>query len=1195
MKKLHLFKWLFTLVVLGSYISVSAQTENDKEISKTLFITANTGFNKNSASKEVLNAITKASQDATNASFLLVGNLTPKGGFPQRGEEKKRDEVKKYLTEELLNPLKDFNGKLILGPGVNEWNKTGHENIDDMESFLQDNSNSDFWPNDGCASKSKTLNDDVELVMVDSQWFLEDWDNHPYINNKCEIKTRSQFFAEFKDDIKDAQGKTVIVVVHHPIMSNTKQGFFGKMGGFGSQAFYGAKRQELAGRLETLASQFEDVIFVSGNDENLQYLKDDAIPQIISGTGLKKTKNTRKPDEGHFASSEVGYAKLIVYKDGSSKVEFFKVANQDSEKIGENIIKRQRISIDEVTYHTKDEFGDTYKASVYTDKETDKSKLYKWFWGDHYRDVYQKKIEVPVLWIDTIAGNPKGMREGGGHQSRSVRIKGDDEHEYTLREVKKSALRFIQSFIKDHYIYNYMNETLAEDLVQDFYTTAHPFAPFAVGDMFTAVDINYSQPDIYYLPKQKNLGIYNEDYGDKLYMLEAHAGDENKDFERFGNADDILSTSDMLLEIREGRTKVKIDEDVFIRARLMDMLFGDWDRHSDQWRWAEFEQEDGSKLYKSIPRDRDQDFPKYDGIAIKLLKLGITDLRPMQSYGPDVKNVKWLNRDGSHLDKALINKANWKDWKNQAEFIQNNLTDQTIDKAFASLPKDTQDETIAQIKKDLKLRRDNLIDITKRYYTYLKKYETLIGSEDDDEFLITRKPDGVTQIQITNEDGKLVFDNEYLKDETNEIWIYGLDGEDTFKIEGEGDHYIRLNILGGENNDIYDFANTRKTKIYDYKSKKNTIKNARKTWLVDSYDVNTYDPEKKKINENVVLPSIAFNPDAGFQIGVRDTYTKYGLTNNPYSSQHTFDARYYSATTGFSFDYSGEFAHFFYNWNFGLDARFTSANYAINYFGAGNRTTYNEDDVTMDYNRVKIGQWSVAPSLIWRDKIGYKFYVKPSIESYDVKYNDNQVTGLEFNANDPVFNNQLYAGAEVGFQFKNKPGQLAFIRRGMEFGIVGGYKTNIDDNDNKFGYIEPTISFDYPLHESGLAVLATKIQGKAIIGDDYEFYHGATIGGNTSLRGFRYQRFNGKYSFFQSSDLRVGVAKFRTNFIPLRLGVTAGFDYGRVWEENDDSDRWHNSYGGSVFLNGFQAFTGNLGFYHSKDGNRIVFTLGFKY
>ncbi|SHI73082.1 hypothetical protein SAMN04488096_10417 [Mesonia phycicola] len=1192
MKKLLSLSSIFVLICLFS--SSVAIAQKHKEVSKTIFFTSNTGFQEKSKSREVLSAISKASQTAENASVLLIGNLTPKDGFAQRDQKNRRAEIKKYLREELLNPLKDFNGNLIFGPGYNEWNKEGHENIDDLESFLQDNSNSDFWPDDGCATENESLSDEVELIMVDSQWFLEDWDKHPYINNKCDIKTREQFFVEFKDDIKDAQGKTVIVAVHHPVLSFSKLGFFDKMGGFTSQSFYSKKRQELAGRMETLANQFEDVIFISGSDKNLQFIEDDGLPQIISGTSVSKTHKVKDDEDLRFSSLKVGYTKLTVFKDGSSKAEFYSVENSNSEKIGEQFIKRERISKDEVSYHSKSEFGKTYKASVYKKEETDKSGIYKTFWGDHYRDVYSKKIEVPVLFIDTLPGNPKAISEGGGNQSRSLRIKGDDDHEYTLREVEKSALRFIQSFIKDHYVRDYMQKTIAEDLVQDFYTTAHPYAPFAVNDILDAVNIFHANPKIYYLPKQKNIGIFNEDYGDKLYMLEEHVGDENKSFKDFGDADDILSTADMYLEVQESKD-IQIDEPLFIRARLMDMLMGDWDRHSDQWRWAEFEQENGKKIYKVIPRDRDQVFSKYDGLAVDLFKLGVPLFRPMQTFGPDIKSVKWLNLAGYPLDKAFINGATWEEWKTQAEYIQNNLTEAKIDAAFAALPTDVQDESIEQIVKDLKARKNNLVDIAKRYYLYQKKFETVIGTEDDDQFIITRKKQGVTQIQMYNEDNELVFDEVYKKDETNQIWIYGLDGDDEFKIEGDGDHYIKLKVIGGEENDIYNFKNKRNAKLYDYKSKKNTIVEAGKKWLVDSYEINNYNPDKKLSNQNVVLPSIAFDQDAGFQIGVNDTYTTYGLANNPFATQHTFDARYHAATKGFSFNYYGEFAHIFKDLNLGIDAKFTSPTYAMNFFGYGNQTTYYEDNVTMDYNRVGVSQWSIAPSLIWRQELGYSAYFKPSIESYKVEYEANQTTGEFFNSDNDLFDNQTYAGAEIGLQFKNKPGQISFIRRGMEYKLVGGYKTNINGNDNKFGYIKPTISLDYPLHPSGVAVIATKIEGEAILGDNYEFYHGATIGGNNSLRGYRNERFNGKYSYYQTTDLRVGITKFRTNFIPIRLGVTAGFDYGRVWLDNDNSEKWHNSYGGSVFVNGFQAFTGNLGFYHSEDGNRVIFTLGFKF
>ena len=128
-----------------------------------------------------------------------------------------------------------------------------------------------------------------------------------------------------------------------------------------------------------------------------------------------------------------------------------------------------------------------------------------------------------------------------------------------------------------------------------------------------------------------------------------------------------------------------------------------------------------------------------------------------------------------------------------------------------------------------------------------------------------------------------------------------------------------------------------------------------------------------------------------------------------------------------------------------------------------------------------------------------------------------------------------------------------------------------------------------------MAVLATKVGAHMNFGGDYEFYHGATLGGNQSLRGFRNERFNGETAFYQSTDLRVGLSEIKTNFIPLRIGVSAGFDYGRVWVDNDNSQQWHNSYGGSVFINGFKALTANVGYYMSDETNRLVFTLGFAF
>ncbi|WP_194851984.1 ShlB/FhaC/HecB family hemolysin secretion/activation protein [Nonlabens antarcticus] len=1182
----------FTLLVTLMFVSVKSNAQEKKEISKSVYITSNIGERKNSKSDEILKIIVEQSKKDNKAVFLSVGNNTSPNGYPKKDQKRAAEE--RLLTSSLLDPLKDFNGEVILVPGKNEWNSGGQNNLDDLESFLQDNSTAKFWPNDGCPLERETLSDEVELLMVDSQWYLEDWDKHPYMNSKCEIKTREQFFIEFADELKDEQNKTIIVAIHHPILSANRRGFFERLGGFSNQAYFSNEMQYLTGRLETIASRFEDVIFVSGNHRNLQFMMDDGIPQIMSGATAATQKTRDNSNKVKYASDENGFSKLNVFKDGSSEVEIYTVENGKANLIFTTPIKLKKASPNDFEYYKNDDFGPTYEASVYTKEETDKSGIYKWFWGEHYRDAYGKQITAPVLFLDSLPFNVRAITEGGGNQSRSLRLIDDNENEFTVRELRKSAVRFIQSSIDDHYVLEYARNTVAEDIVQDFYTTSHPYAQFAVNDLMDAVNLLHATPKVVYLPKQERLGRFNGSYGDKLYMIEEHVGDENIDLKIFGDPDDIISTSDLFIELRND-PNARVDEAEYLKARLFDMLIGDWDRHADQWRWAMKEQKDGTNLYTPIPRDRDQAFPKYDGVFPAILKLGAPLARNMQSYAPEIKNIKTFNNAGFYLDKSFINRADWSDWKNQAEFIQQNLTDDVIDNAFANLLPDTTDEDTDKIKEVLKLRRENLVDIAKNYFEYFKKYEIIVATTKDNTIDILREKDGVTNITVKQND-TILFKNTYSKDLTKEVWVYGLDGDDSINVTGDGNNYIKLKIFGGEENDIYDIQNRRNVKVYDYASKKNTFKTPVSTFLSDSYDINNYDPQKRIYSNNVILPSVGFDPDAGFKVGVSDTYTTYRLKRNPFTTQHKFAAKYYSATQGIELEYYGEFAHVFYNWNLGFDARYTTDNYATNFFGIGNETVYDDDAVDMDFNRTKIQQWHIEPSLQYKKYDDFTAHISARLESNEVDDENNGFAQQFFTPASGVFERQLYAGGEVGLNYNNKQGLISYPRRGMEAGLIAGYKRNIEDGfNNEFSYVQPTLSFIYPIHESGAAAIATKAQANFIIGDSYEFYHAATVGGNESLRGFRNERFLGQTSFYQSTDLRVGITQFRTAFVPIRIGVTAGFDYGRVWNDNDNSDKWHNSYGGSIFINGFKAITANVGYYVSDEDSRILFTAGFRF
>ncbi len=58
------------------------------------------------------------------------------------------------------------------------------------------------------------------------------------------------------------------------------------------------------------------------------------------------------------------------------------------------------------------------------------------------------------------------------------------------------------------------------------------------------------------------------------------------------------------------------------------------------------------------------------------------------------------------------------------------------------------------------------------------------------------------------------------------------------------------------------------------------------------------------------------------------------------------------------------------------------------------------------------------------------------------------------------------------------------------------------------------------------------------------------LGDQTGLRGYRRERFTGKQSFVQSTDVRFNLRRQSSNFLPFNFGFYGGFDYGRVWVDD---------------------------------------------
>ena len=428
---------------------------------------------------------------------------------------------------------------------------------------------------------------------------------------------------------------------------------------------------------------------------------------------------------------------------------------------------------------------------------------------------------------------------------------------------------------------------------------------------------------------------------------------------------------------------------------------------------------------------------------------------------------------------------------------------------------------------------------------------------------------------------------------TKEVWVYGLDDDDVFEVSGNTGK-IKVRLIGGQNNDVYKIAEkSRAVHVYDHKYKKNTYGETfgGKIHKTNDYDVNTYQFLKIKASNNQILPALGFNPDDGFRIGITDIYTHNGFRQNPFTSQHTINGTVYFATNGFDLSYVGEFANVFEKINFEITTKFTSPNFAINFFGFGNETDNLDDDLGLDFNRVRLKTIKIAPALVWRGHLGSKIRLGIGYELIEVEETEGRFINTFFIQNQQE-NSKEFFGLDAEYSYSNTDND-AFPTMGMAFSLNGGFKTNVSESDRSFGYVVPSLSFDYKISPDGRLVLATKFKGHFNIGNDFEFYQGASIGANNGLRGFRFQRFTGKTAYFQNTDIRYSFRKQRTGLLPVTPGIYGGFDYGRVWLPDDSSTKWHNSFGGGFFVNGADVLSANIGLFNSSDGLRFSFGLGF--
>ncbi|WP_337994816.1 metallophosphoesterase [Polaribacter ponticola] len=298
----------------------------------------NSTLTKNSPALDYLKSKTENATE--NATLLFLGDNVYETGIPDKTA--KNYALAKRRISAQTDVAKQFKGKSIFIPGNHDW-YNGLDGLKREEKLVEKAlGKNSFLPQNGCPLERVKISKDIVLIIVDTHWFLTNWDNHPTINDNCEIKTRTKFFDEFESLIKKSRGKTTIIALHHPMFTNGSHGgkfslkshlsplpilgtvknLIRKTSGLTNTDIQNKKYNQLKKHLVTISQENDKAIFVSGHDHNLQYIVQDNLPQIISGSG-SKTMATKLSGGAKFTYAAQGFAKLDIYKDGSSIVRFY--------------------------------------------------------------------------------------------------------------------------------------------------------------------------------------------------------------------------------------------------------------------------------------------------------------------------------------------------------------------------------------------------------------------------------------------------------------------------------------------------------------------------------------------------------------------------------------------------------------------------------------------------------------------------------------------------------------------------------------------------------------------------------------------------------------------------------------------------------------------------------------------------------
>ncbi|MEM6263035.1 MAG: BamA/TamA family outer membrane protein [Bacteroidota bacterium] len=1174
-----------------------------------------------------------------NSSLIYLGdNVYPIGLVNKKHPE--RAQAEKMLTEQ-LDILANFKGRAFMLPGNHDWakgGKKGYKYALNQEKFAEKYANKGnlFLPDDGCPGPvAVDLSPDLLLVIFNSQWWVHKHERPEGDESDCDVKSEAELIDHMKDIIAANPDRKIVVAAHHPLYSHGTHGGRFTVGDYFfplrevNESLYiplpvvGAlyplyrtilgdvqdiphpKNQQLRKELMEIFRTHPNLVYTNGHEHALEYSTKDSIHFVVSGAGCKVTP-VGKSRVARYTDPTHGFARLDYYEDGSAWLSYYSPIEDGSKgrltfrkKLFEQPMAQPDLTQKQLAEKYADlNFADS-TVSLKASQQYEAGKFKRFILGDNYRDAWSAPISVPVFDIGKEHGGLQILKRGGGQQTKSLRMQASDGKQYVLRTIEKYAAGAVPSFIRS---------TFAAALVQDQISSSHPFGAFVVPPLADAAEVCHANPQLVYVPEDPRLGEYADDFANSLCLYEERPANNWEDAQHFGSSKKIVNTAKVLDKIQDDNDNF-VDQQWVLKSRLFDLFLGDWDRHDDQWRWASYDNGKG-KIYRPIPRDRDQAFFKSQG-PIMWLVTRKWAMPKFQAFGPELKNPPGHAFNARYFDRSFLTDKSWDEWERTVDSLQQRLSDGIIDNAIKNWPESVYAQTGASTAANLKARRDSLKNFAKELYLFLAKEVSVVGSDKHEIFEITYLPMEKVRVQMYKSDSEgnkkqMLYDRTFLASETKELRLYGRDGKDRFKFSGEGTSKIKIRLIGGDGEDrVSNEASSSKILLYDTKDGVEITGTGLRKKLSKDPEVNEYD--RKSFQYDLLAPAafFGFNIDDGIFIGGGLLSQTHGFRKDPFASTQSVLGNFAINSNSWNFKYRGNFTEVVGKWNYLLRLDANVPRFNNTFFGLGNETQIQDRD-DLSFHWVNTRTVTFATGLQRRIGSAVKVEILPMAQWLQIDPDRNQgrfidqitdAPGDEFFAD--LYEEKAFAGAQAAVELKSVDNAI-YPTRGVYLKVNGSQLMGLNDRSGDVGQLNGEAGFYLTLNPVSTTI-AARVGGGQVFGD-WQFFQAPSIGMNAGLRGFRNNRFTGEQMAFFNVELRTRLAYLKSYFIPGSFGTVFFYDGGRVWQEGENSDVLHSGYGFGLWHSPFDkvviSATYGLSDESREEGNfsgLVFITFGFSF